>query len=177
MNNESKLPSPMIKVVVSVYADRRFDLDRSIIKEALGVELPPGGEDVLWMFPRNKMQLRVLRKEHPLSKVMESYEAGTLNFQPDWEADDDQDADKSRKLSNFMKIQFNRRGANDRRTTLRIKLPTEAIELGYAKINSSIVVLISGQVFELWHPDIWNEACKISNVKEFTKLMQEMSGI
>jgi hypothetical protein len=165
------------KDVVSVDSDRRFELDQTIIKEVLGLTLRPESNDYLWMFLGSKKQLRVLRKDHPLSTEMERYEAGKMGIKPNWDADDDEDADVNLKLLNFMKLRFNRSESRDRRKTLSITLPAEAINLGYARINSSIIVLTAGQVFQLWHPDIWTDVCKILKLKDFTEQIQRIATI
>jgi hypothetical protein len=165
------------KKVISVSDDGRFELDQAIIKDALGLEMRPGSEDYLWMVGGSKKQLRVLRKNDPLSKEIERYETGKLDIKPNWEADEDEDADTNLRLLNSMKLQFNRSDSRDRRGTLSITLPKEAIKLEYAKINSSIVVLIAGQIFQLWHPDIWTDFCKISKLKDFTEKLQKIPSI
>lgn len=174
MDKDPKRQSPVTMEVVTVDDQRRFYFDRSKIQEVLGLDIEPGKSEDFWAHIGGKKQLRVLRKEHELSKIRDSYDAGTLVVQPDWEAGENQEADIVRKLASLKKIRFRRERENPKR--LHITLPAEAIDSGLAKAEGFIVVFISGQIFELWHPDIWNEAHKISKVREFTKQVQDITG-
>lgn len=174
MSQDPKQQSQVIPEIVTVDDQRRFYFERSKIQAVLGMDIKPGDSEDLWLYIGGKKQLRVLRKEHELSKARENYEAGNLGVQPDWEAGENQETDIIRKLNSLMKIKFRRERENNK--YLHITLPTESVKLGLAKADSFIVVFISGQNLELWHPDIWNEAHKISKIKEFTKQIQDIAG-
>ncbi|MFZ0828442.1 MAG: hypothetical protein WAO02_13565 [Verrucomicrobiia bacterium] len=168
--SESLLP---LREVVYVDEQRRIEIDPSFIQSSLGVKLSPGESTSLWAFIGSGRQLQLLAPGSELAKIRDQYEAGAIGGQLPWDAGGDRTADIMRKLGSLLRITCSREPS---RRKLRLTIPADAVDLELVEIKSPIVVFVSGQVFELWRPDAWRNACAISSLREFTKQLLDVTG-
>gem|GEM_PF-7131700 len=151
---------------------RRIWVDSSVIESPLKLNVPVGKKIDLWAFVGNKKQLQILPPENELVKMRERYGAGKEEWQLAWDAGSDQEADIMRKLGGFLEIGCRHESAGK----FRLTLPALAIDLKLAKVESPIVIFVSGSLFELWQPEAWTEKIVIPNVREFTNEVIDVTG-
>ena len=144
---------------------RRIDVDYETISAALNLKVRPSERVHVWAVPSSQKQLQLLPAESELSKLR-----NRLDLKPsrnvDWYAGGQADMVTYRQMSAFLRVACRLRTSGK---TLRMTLPSDAVDLGYLRLEEPIVLFCVGELVEIWPRDIWREA---NSVRDFKDLMR-----
>jgi hypothetical protein len=170
MTKEAETPIPLIEIV-TLDPQRRIDIDSEWLESSLGIKLSPSQSVNLWALIGSKGQFQVLSPENEVAKKRERYVNKKSASPLTWDAGGDQSADTMRKFSGMFRITCNREQA---RAKIRLTIPSDAIEMGFAKAKGQLIAFISGEIFELWQMEAWRQNCAVADTTEFAKQVSKL---
>lgn len=156
--------------VAWVSKDRRVVIDLDTVQAALGLKLSPGESIDLWAITGSLKQIQILPPKSELAKSRASYEEAPKRELP-WNKSDGDEAEISRRLEDFYRIRCR---ARTQSRSCRLTLPREAIDLDLLRTNEALVLVIIGDVVELWRRDRWTEMAAIQDLDKFTERVRDM---
>ena len=144
---------------------RRIDVDYETISAALNLKIRPGETIYVWAIPSSQKQLQLLPVESELSKLRNRLDLGsTRNVHSN--AGGQADVATYRQMNAFLRVACRLRRSGK---TLRMTLPSDAVDLGYLRLEEPIVLFFVGELVEIWPRDIWQEA---NSVRDFEDLVR-----
>jgi hypothetical protein len=159
------------KQVAWVGKDRRVVVERDLVELALGLRLPAGKTIELWGLTGANRQIQLLPPESELAKLRDSYEQLVAEKDVAWDKSGDDKTAIHRRLAGFFRIKCRarRQGKN-----LRLTLPPDVVDLDLLRTQEALVLLVVGEVVELWRQDRSTEMAASENLSEFTRQVRDI---
>jgi hypothetical protein len=154
--------------------DRRVVVKRDLVEAALGLKLRAGKTIQLWALIGANRQIQLLSPEGELAKLRDSYEQLGAAKEIDWDASDDDTTIIHRRLAGFFRVTCRARRQS---RNLRFTLPPEVIDLDLLRVKEALVLVVVGNVVELWCRDRWTEMGAVENLSQFTDQVREILEI
>jgi hypothetical protein len=150
---------------------RRIDVDRERVFPALGLVIRPGETTNVWAVPGPQHQLQLLPKDSKLSKLRDQLTERRRKNVP-WDASRKDDVLTDRQLAAFLRVSCRLRKSGK---TLRLSLPSDAVDLGYFRVREPLVVFCIGSVVELWPRERWREANSVQDFNDLIRRAERLS--
>jgi hypothetical protein len=145
---------------------RRIDVDREPVTAALSLRINTGETAYVWALPGSDDQLQLLPPESELSKLRSRLEDRSAKKDVSWDAGADVDIATYRQLVGFFRVACHARKSGK---TLRLTLPSDAVDLRYFKPEEPLILFCAGELVELWPQDRWRQAIASRNLRDFTR--------
>jgi DNA-binding transcriptional regulator/RsmH inhibitor MraZ len=157
--------------VAWVGKDRRVVVKRDLVQAALGLKLRAGKTIDLWALVGANRQIQLLPPESDLARLRDSYKQLGTEKVMTWDASDHDKTATHRRLAGLFQITCRARRQS---RNLRITLPPELVDLDLLRTKEALVLVVVGNVVELWRRDRWTEMAAIANLSEFTQDVREV---
>jgi len=147
---------------------RRVDVSREPVSSALDLKINAGETIHVWALPGAENQLQLFPPNSELAQLRDLLllEKGLGGKTVSWDAGEDADVRTYRQLEGFFRVACRLRKSGN---TLRLTLPSDAIDLGYFKSGEPLIVFCAGELVELWPRDRWREVSSVQDLRELTR--------
>src|SRR6266446_340338 len=157
--------NPIGATLVWIDNQRRVDVDREAISTALNLKVRPGEKTDVWAVLSSQNQLQLIPAESELSKLRNRLDQESTE-KVRWDAGGHADVATYRQLEGFFRVSCRLRKSGN---TLRLTLPSDAIDLGYFKPSEPLILFCVGELVELWPRDRWREVSSVQDFRELTR--------
>lgn len=159
-----------MKEVLKLDKQRRIAVRRDLFA-SIGVEIPKGGTTEVWALIGASGQLQLLPRDSRLSTLRDRFENQTVTTE--WDAAGDENVAIYLQLQSFLRVTCHARKSG---VKIRVTLPSEAVKLGLLAAPGTVSVVTNGHILEIWNHEIWQQAGKISDLREFTEEVEQALG-
>jgi len=131
----------------------------------------PVGETVsFWAAVGGSGQLQLLPLDSELSKLRDSFR-DTSKAGPDWKAAGDAETQIHRQLQSFLRVSCHAKSQSGK---VSITFHVEATKQGYLTAPSTVIVLTTGKVFEVWSKENWQRFSRIVDLRQLAEDADEL---
>ena len=138
---------------------------------ACGFKFPKDESIRVWAFIAGSGQLQLLPTDNKLSKLRDELDPEALRS-VDWDASGDDEVKLYQQLQSFLQVTCHPR---KNRTKTSLTLPAEAIKIGLFAARSTVVVVTTGRIFQIWSTDRWQQSSRISDLRAFVEDVEQIS--